>query len=37
MEVLDEFLMNHPEFVIDLGHGRFLMTSNPHGFLMRVP
>ncbi len=36
MEALDEFLANHPEFVIDLGRERFPMTCNPRGFLMRV-
>ncbi len=36
MEALDAFLAEHPEFMIDRGFERFLMTCNPRGFLVRV-
>lgn len=36
MEAIEAFLPNHPEFRVDLGRERFLMTLNPSGFLLRT-
>ena len=36
MEALDDFIAAHPEFVVDRGLERFLMTCNPRGFLLRT-
>lgn len=36
MEAVEAFLPRHPEFSIDLGRERFLMTMNPNGFLLRA-
>jgi cephalosporin hydroxylase len=36
MEAVEAFLPSHPEFRVDLGRERFLMTMNPSGFLLRT-
>jgi cephalosporin hydroxylase len=35
-EALEAFLPNHPEFWVDRSREKFLMTSNPGGYLKRV-
>jgi cephalosporin hydroxylase len=36
MEAVATFLPDHPEFRIDLGRERLLLTMNPNGFLLRA-
>ena len=36
MEAVEAFLPSHPEFTVDAGRERFLMTMNPRGFLRRA-
>ncbi len=36
MEAVEEFLKTHPEFAIDRGPHKFLVTFNPNGWLRRV-
>jgi cephalosporin hydroxylase len=36
MEALEDFLPRHPEFQVDAGRERFLLTMNPSGFLLRT-
>lgn len=35
-EALDEWLPGHPEFIIDPGCNRFILTAHPGGYLRRV-
>jgi cephalosporin hydroxylase len=36
MEAIEEFLPEHPEFVIDKTKEKFLMSFNPNGYLKKV-
>jgi cephalosporin hydroxylase len=37
LAAVEEFLAAHPEFVVDEGRERYLLTYNPRGFLRRLP
>jgi cephalosporin hydroxylase len=36
MEAVEKFLTKHPEFHVDHSREKYLLTSNPHGFLKRI-
>jgi cephalosporin hydroxylase len=36
LPAIDDFLRDHPEFVVDAERERYLLTYNPRGFLRRV-